>query len=265
MSLTSGHQKTWNEYSENELEQVIRQMHCEDKISLREIAKQLKTYPVKVMRFCRKHDIETLSSGESLQAGYKSNRLKSPRKGVPLDEETKLKISEAIHNNWNSMDDTEREKRCEIQREIFANRKDKKSFSIKGCQAIRKAVDIGSKLERELIQYFEENKVDYRHHFKGLFPNTKLEVDFYLPEYNLVLEVDGPSHFKDNLGIDAFRKQMDADNKKNGLVLQMGLSILRLGHTRTLYKRDHRKIIEYLDNNLGSFNNEVRRVNVEEL
>lgn len=257
--------KNWKEYSETELREIIERKHCQEKLSLRVIAKELGTYAVRVLRFCRKHNIPTLSSSESLKAGYQDNRIKSAMKGKKLDEEVKAKISERLHKKWKSLTPKEKKERSEKQRQIFAARTDKDSFSAQGCRAIRNAAKVGSKLELALKKYFDENNISYHHHYTDLLPHTKLEADFYLPAHNLVIEVDGPSHFFSNFSDQNYQSQIRADEKKNGLILGIGLSILRIQHKRTLYKRDHRNIIEYLAENLDTFNNEVRRVDVDSL
>jgi very-short-patch-repair endonuclease len=186
-------------------------------------------------------------------------------KGKVVDEEVRKKIGEGQHKSWSRLSDAEKKVRSDKQREIFSKRKDKDIFSRQGCQAIRKAAEHGSKLERAIIAFFNESEIDYRHHYKDLLPQTQLEVDFYLPEYGVVLEVDGPSHFSTDFGVENYNQQVRADEKKNGLVLGMGLSIIRIQHRRTLYKRDHYNIIGWLKDNLENLNNEVKRVDVDEL
>lgn len=257
--------RTFDEYSESELVSLVDKLHNVDKLSLREIARQLKTYPVKLYRFCSKHDIPTLTKSESLKSGYESKRIKPHMAGKKRTEEEKIKIGEGQHKYWDQLSEEERNKRGLQQSEVFSKRTDKAEFSRKGCQAIRRAVDEGSKFEKALIAFFNKEGIHYIHHYKGLLPATKLEVDFYLPEHSLVIEVDGPSHFTADFGISNYASQMKADNKKNGLVLGLGASILRLRHGRVLYKRDYNNVCIYLKGIIGTLNNELRIVNVENI
>lgn len=257
--------KAFDEYSESELVELIDKLHNVDKLSLREIARQLNTYAVKLSRFCAKHDIPTLTKSEALKSGYESNRIKPSMAGKKRTEEEKLKIGESQHKYWESISEQERNRRSLVQSEIFAKRSDKEEFSKKGCRAIRKAADEGSKFEKALIKFFKDKSIDYYHHYTGLFPTTKLEVDFFLPDYNLVIEVDGPSHFSGDFGINNYASQIRSDDKKNALVIKIGASILRLRHSRVLYKRDYNKVYQFLSANIHNFNNELRIINVENI
>lgn len=256
--------KAFNEYSTLELVELIQELHLNKKLSIRAIAKELKTYPLKICRFCTKHQIPVMTAAESLQSGYEQDRIKSARKGLKLSEEECIKISEAQFKFWQNISEEDRQARSKKQSEIFSEREDKNTFSRKGSQAIRRAVDDGSKLEKVLIKEFESRSIEYIHHYKGIFGNSNLEADFFLPEYNLVIEVDGPSHFTNNFGTDKYSQQMEADQKKNGLVLSQGSSIIRVQHHTALCKRDYRLIIESLFKTLD-INNELKVINVKDL
>lgn len=257
--------KRFDEYSTQEQIELLEELHNNQKISLREIARQYKTYAVKLSRFCAKHNIPTLSKSEALQSGYDSKRITPAMLGKQRSEEEKILISERQHEFWKSMSEDERSRRSALQSEIFARREDKESFHKKGCRAIRRAADEGSKLEKAVKQFFDENNIEYYHHYTGLFGGTQLEADFYLPEYSIVLEVDGPSHFSADFGVDKYADQLRADEKKNGLVLSMGMSIIRVRHSTMLYKRDYRKVFNFLKTVIPTLDNELRIVDVAEL
>lgn len=255
--------KTLKDYSDDELEQLLRLEHCENKVSLRAIAKKLDTYPVKLLRFCNKRNIPVLTKSESLKAAYDSDRLKPARKGIKLTEEERLHLSVRQRETWDGVSPEERERRAQTQREIFEKREDKDRFVLQGNQAIRQAAKYGSKAEHALAAKFKEHNIDFRHHYKEFLGNTQLEVDFYLPEYNCVVEIDGPSHFSATLGVDNYRGQMEADAHKNREVLKMGASIVRLQHRRTLYKLDHHNMFKALMEVLPTLSNELRIIDVE--
>lgn len=257
--------KEFNDYSVPELIDLIYELHLNKKMSIRTIAKQLNTYPLKICRFCNKHQIPIMTASESLKGGYENGTLTNPRKGVTLSEVEKLNIAEAQHKAWESLTDEERVNRGKTQQEAFSKRTDKETFSKKGSQAVRKAASEGSKLEKFLIELFKEKGIDFIHHYKGMFGNSNLEADFFIPEYNVVLEVDGPSHFLDVFGVYSFAKQVEADQKKNALVLDMGASMLRIVHMKTLYKRDYALISYNLFPLLFNLKNELKVINVENL
>lgn len=257
--------KEFNEYSVGELIDLISDLHLEKKMSIRAIARELKTYPLKICRFCNKHQIPIMTASESLKSAYEAGTLINPRKGVTLSEIEKLNIGEAQHRVWANLSDYEMEVRREIQRKLFEQRKDKKSFQKKGADGIRKAAREGSKLEKFLIKLFKKEGIRFIHHYKGMFGDNQLEADFFLPDLNVILEVDGPSHFCDIFGTSAYQKQVEADQKKNAIVLNMGASMFRLVHMTTLYKRDYNIITYNLIPLLKNLNNELKVVNVENL
>lgn len=253
----------FNDYSTEDLIKLIYHLHLDEKFSLRAIAKQLGTYPTKILRFCNKHGIPTMTVSESLKEGYANNRIINANKGKSLSEDRKIQISEQTHEAWKKLTKKERDQRIKTHRDAFAKREDQKAFSLKGSQAIRRAADEGSKLEKYLMGVFDREGINYIHHYKGLFGGTKLEADFFIPSLSVIIEVDGPSHFTSNFSDDSLLKQQEADRKKNGLVLSAGASIIRIQHLRTLYLRDFRSIEQQLLAILPNLSNEMRLINVE--
>ena len=81
----------------------------------------------------------------------------------------------------------------------------------KGCPICNESV-----LEREIITFLknENIKYEYRCHFEWL---GNLELDFYLPEYNVAIECQGLQHFEPIEhfgGIERFIKQIENDKFK---------------------------------------------------
>lgn len=257
--------KDFNEFSEAELIEFIKREHLDNKKSIRAIAAELKTYPTRIWRFCNKHKIPVMTASESLKGGHETKRLKSPRKGVKMSEEDRVKLGEAQHKQWESRTPEQREEIRKKHRANFAARPDKEEFSRKGAVAIRKAADEGSKLEKYLIEFFKENQIDYIHHWKGLFGNSNLEADFYLPALSVIIEVDGPSHFAAIFSPATYAKQVEFDNKKNAAVLDAGSSIIRIQHTRTLYLRDYYAVCNKLGEVLQTIDNTLEIIDVHNL
>lgn len=254
-----------SDFSDDELEAFLRLEHCQNQVSLRELARRLKTNPVRLLRFCNKRNIPVLSKSEALKAAYQAERITPPMKGKEWSEEHKRMLGKKQHEMWASMPEEERKRRSDVQREIFENKPDKDSFHIKGAQAVKRASVHGSKAEHALAALFKENGVKYIHHHTAIFPTSKLEADFYLPTYNCVVEIDGPSHFGGRLGEGNNQAQVAADHKKNGIALDNGMSIIRLQHRRTLYKRDHYNMFNILMEVLPTLSNELRIIDVERL
>lgn len=253
----------FKDYSEAELIAYIKEEHLNKKKSIRVIAAELKTYPTKIWRFCNKHQIPVMTAGESLKEGYESNRIKPSRAGVKLDKEVKREISETQRARWAAMSEEDREKLSQIHTDNFAKRADKDTFHLKGARAIRKTVKEGSKFEKRLMEFFDLYDIKYIHHYAGIFGNTKLEADFYLPDKNTIIEVDGPGHFSAVFSPEQLEKQRQYDNDKNALVINMGASMIRLKHQKKLYEHHYNTVFDELLYILQIINNEVWVIDVE--
>lgn len=86
------------------------------------------------------------------------------------------------------------------------------------CQDNKKAMTSRPTLKNKdyIFQYHSKNP-----HF--LF-------DFYLPDYNTVVEIDGPHHYEPKVhsSIEMFEKQVQRDNKKNKGAIELGLNLVRI-------------------------------------
>ena len=92
----------------------------------------------------------------------------------------------------------------------------------RGCPTCREST--GEKIIRN---YLQENKIVYEPQYKI----NNFLFDFYLPEYNLIVEYDGIQHFQPVStfgGEEQYQKQIIVDNKKNKLCLLSGIKLLRI-------------------------------------
>ena len=88
-----------------------------------------------------------------------------------------------------------------------------KHYNGRGCPICRE-----SKLEEEIRIYLSENNINFETHYKPTWLN-KLELDFYLPDYNVGIECQGEQHFEpvsfgnaDGLDVnERFAKQVERD------------------------------------------------------
>jgi len=82
-------------------------------------------------------------------------------------------------------------------------------------------------------------KVEF--HKEHLLLNENLHIDLFLPEINVAIEVDGPSHFEPIWGEEALERTQKSDRQKNGLILNSGFVLIRVKQKKTIsekYKRD---------------------------
>tara|TARA_Y100000361_G_C10954852_1_gene235699 strand:- start:254 stop:562 length:309 start_codon:yes stop_codon:yes gene_type:complete len=80
--------------------------------------------------------------------------------------------------------------------------------------------------------------------------NERLEIDIFLPELSVAIEVDGPSHFYPVWGQESFEKTQRSDNQKSGLILSSGLILIRIKHTKGLSEKYKREIVVSLNEEL---------------
>jgi hypothetical protein len=99
-----------------------------------------------------------------------------------------------------------------------------------------------SKGERFVAQILDKNNIKFERQkkFKDCTNDKKgpacrkLPFDFYLPDYNSIIEFDGPQHYKPVSifgGEEAFKKQQLLDMKKNEFCIKNGIRMIRIVHT----------------------------------
>lgn len=104
-----------------------------------------------------------------------------------------------------------------------------------------------SKGEERIAKFLFENNVrfirEYYHHhlFNYFHKKHLLFFDFYLPEYDAVIEFDGIYHFKGD------RKQQSRDSIKNYYCKNKGIKILRIPYWK--FKDIDNIITEWFDKN----------------
>lgn len=87
--------------------------------------------------------------------------------------------------------------------------------------------------ELKIAEVLKNNEVSFiREYFQAHLFSLKsqhlLFFDFFLPEYNAVIEFDGPHHFKAVYGEEALTSQQYKDRRKNRFCKQRNIPILRI-------------------------------------
>ena len=109
-----------------------------------------------------------------------------------------------------------------------------------------------SKGEKSITNYLKINGFDYikQKKFNNCRNVMKLPFDFYLPDYNLLIEYDGEQHFKPTEywgGETAFKKQLFNDNIKNEYAKNNNINLLRIRFD------EYKNINEILDKNIKTW------------
>jgi very-short-patch-repair endonuclease len=82
-----------------------------------------------------------------------------------------------------------------------------------------------NKSERKVSEYLKEINIEYKKEFKI---NSKKRYDFFIPEFYLIIEVDGDQHFRQVRNWGNFEHTIDNDIQKMEVALENGYSILRI-------------------------------------
>ena len=123
---------------------------------------------------------------------------------------------------------------------------EKAAFIKAGQDAVRQAAKHGSKLEKFLNIELIKNGYITQFHRTHLIMNTNLEIDIFLPEIGVAVEIDGVSHIKDVWGKKAFIRNRRSDLTKSGLLLKQGYCILRVLQTRPISQKYQREMLNKL-------------------
>ena len=208
---------------------VIKQYTKDDK-STHEIAKSLNTYPNKIRRILKKHGVSLRSKGEAQSVALKSGRATHPTKGKERTDEEKLKISQQMASRWENMDPKDREKFSQGAKKRWDEMGGESQALLrkKAAAALRKTTTEGSKAEKYVHSMLQKEGYDAIIHKRGLIEGRKFEIDIFVPEIGVAIEIDGPQHFMPMFGEDKLRDYIKFDSIKNGLLVQKGFCVIRV-------------------------------------
>lgn len=91
-----------------------------------------------------------------------------------------------------------------------------------------------SKGEQRIISFLDSKNIKYVYNKRSVKVLGNLRPDFYLPDYNLIIEYDGKQHFTQTTGGWGKRKLeeiKERDNLKNSLCEEYKINILRIPYT----------------------------------
>jgi very-short-patch-repair endonuclease len=231
----------------------IVDMYCNQNCSTYVIAKKYNTYPNKIRRLLIKHGIELDDKSTAQKKALESGRSKHPTQGTRRPESVKISISESVHNHWKGLSEEEYQNRVEKARQQWdeMSEADRKALRDAAALAVREASKNGSKMERFVLDKLRREGYNILFHKKGLIPNNELEIDLFIPELQVAIEIDGPAHFLPIWGETEAEKQtilqkhIKSDAHKSGLLLAMGFVVIRVKHlTKSLSEKNKRDVLE---------------------
>lgn len=202
--------------------------------SLHEIAENYNTYANKIRRLLKKLGVKTRDKSEAQSNALKRDRKKHPTAGRERTDEEKLKISEKLAGWYDKLTESEYNSIRERAKDNWKNvsKKQRAEMQRKSAESNRIAAKEGSAVEKYVKEVLEEEGYVVKFHQKNLL-KTDLELDIFLPKENVAIEIDGPSHREPIWGPDSLKRQITYDINKNGVVLSLGLVLIRVKYDRS--------------------------------
>ena len=213
----------------------MRNMYEVEHKSMREIATVFNTSHINIYRILKSNGVKIRNKSEAASNALQTGRSTHPTKGKNMSEKVKEAISNKIYKMYENMSEEERaniQKRAKKQWNKMSPQA-KLEFKDRGHKAISDSAKKGSALERWLLLELEKAGMNVYHHTKVL-ENAAFEVDFYLPDDGIAIELDGPHHFEPIWGEALLEKTRLADAEKNGLAALNGVKMIRV-----MYKKKH--------------------------
>jgi very-short-patch-repair endonuclease len=240
--------QSWDKIKKNEKFDLLTRLYIDQKKSFADIASMYGTYANKIRREVVGLNIPIRDKSEAQKNALKTGKHKHPTKGLMRSEDTKNKIGMGVMKSWEDLDENELNQRKLKAKEAWTNLdEDEKARLVKlANEAVRKTSKVGSKLEKFVLDYLlkQNHKVEF--HKEQALLNTKLQIDLFLPNMGIAIEIDGPSHFLPVWGEDALQKNISYDQKKQGLILGKGLILIRIKQTKDFSKTRAQRICENL-------------------
>jgi very-short-patch-repair endonuclease len=228
----------YNDYDDSGKKRLLEKLYIKEHKSFQEIAELYDTYANKIRRDAIKFKIKIRDKSSAQKNALKTGKHKHPTKGTQRSEETKNKIGQSIIENWDQMTDQAKNNRKEKAKQLWnsLSEDEKQERLIAANQAVRTTSKTGSKLEHHILKCLisDSYKVDF--HKEQILSNTKLQLDLFLPTMNIVIEIDGPSHFLPVWGKESLEKNKRYDQKKSGLIIGKGLKLIRIKQTHDFSK-----------------------------
>lgn len=236
--------KNYHKLGDDDKRSFLTETYEVQQLSWAEVAKLVDSYTNKVRRDGSRLGIKTRSKSDAQALALNSGRHQHPTKGTKRSDDTKAKISNSMAKSWEELTDEQRKERSDIGKELWNKMtpQEKEQFQRKAGDAVRQASKEGSKLEKHLYTELIKEGWKVNFHTEHIVSNERLQLDLLLPELNIAIEVDGPSHFSPIWGETTLQKNQKADQQKNGLLLGRGMVVIRILHNKQPSQKSKRDI-----------------------
>ena len=240
--------KNYSQLNDAEKIHIIQTEYVNNSKSFGDIASEYSTYANKIRRDAIKFNVPIRDKSTAQKNALQTGKHKHPTKGTKRDEATKDKIGLSVMNSWENMSESELKRRSELAKLNWEKLPDhiKQNRLHEANLAVRESSRSGSKLEKYLLKALMENGHKVEFHKEQVLSNTKLQIDLYVVDLNIAIEVDGPSHFEPVWGEEVLKRNQKYDNTKTGLIIGKNMKLIRIKQEKDFSKSRASVIFERL-------------------
>lgn len=249
--------KDYSTLSQQQKNDLITDLYIDKNKSFAEIASSFNTYPNKILRDAKNFGIPIRNKSDAQKVALKTGKHKHPTKGKKRSDKVKDKIGKGVMDAWENLDEKtlkQRQKKAKRNWEKLSD--DQKQYmQKKATDAVREASKVGSKLEHYLLNKLLEDGHIVNFHKEHSLVTTKLQIDLFLPNLNIAIEVDGPSHFSPVWGDDVLKRNISYDRKKEGLIIGKGWHLIRIKQNKDFSKSRSNVLYSKLSDTIDKLKN----------
>jgi len=214
--------------------------------SVKTIAENFHTSTSKIYRILKKTN-QNRSRSEAQKLALEKGTAQHPTKGSKRSDKVKEEISKKVAKNWKEKPE---DKMAEFITQCKKNWVDKGPEEIndmrkKAAKGLHEASKNGSKIEKYLAERLKNEGYKVNIHYKDI--GGEYELDLYLQDLRIAIEIDGPQHYLPIFGEAKLQKTKLQDEVKNGLLLRRGINVIRVKYdSKTNSNSDFRETWERL-------------------
>lgn len=207
----------------------LKREYVEKERSTSSIAKENGTYPMTIRRALKKYGFAIRNKSIAQKNNLKHNG--SPMQGRKRSKLEREKISLGQQKRWEKLSENERQnikvEKAELAKEQWNNLDDdEKQKRIRKMHGARRKTK-GSKNENMVAEMLIDLGFKVYQRSRQYAPGRRFEIDITLPNDMIAIEWDGPTHFKPIQGELNFAKVQQRDASKNNNLLASGWTVVR--------------------------------------
>lgn len=217
--------KLWDNKKYLEEEFVIKGRSTND------IAREHGVFPNQIRRALIKNGIQPRNKSEAQKNNIEKNG--APMQGKKRTKEEKERISSGMQKWWDALSD---EQKTEMREKLSDAAKGKweslseeeQKIALKKMQAANRLRSReGSKNENMIANILVKNGLKVVQRSRDYTPGRRFEIDICLPQLQIAIEWDGPTHFDPIYGETHLAKVKMKDDFKDSVLTSAGWTVIR--------------------------------------